>query len=221
MGVCKPCLRRRYYQANPEYYRRKAALKRVRKPDAGVLQDTRNSDRKKGRVGNDLDRAFVKVALARSCTYCGTTTLQMTLDRIDNALAHTKANTMPACIRCNYMRGSMPYEAWLHIVPAVREAVTLGLFGEWRSKCFNRKHEGLTLLSQPQPSAPGHRAKRVRRPKPPKVAELFTSTSRIDWPSPEELAASVAASSLRVVARQLGCSHVAVGKRLGRYKTRV
>jgi hypothetical protein len=33
----------------------------------------------------------------------------------------------------------MPYLAWVHLIPAVREARELGLFGVWRSKPFNKK----------------------------------------------------------------------------------
>lgn len=55
----------------------------------------------------------------------------MTVDRIDNNLAHTKSNVKPACVRCNHIRGSMPYQAWIYLVPIVRQAYELGLFGDW------------------------------------------------------------------------------------------
>lgn len=58
----------------------------------------------------------------------------MTLDRIDNTRAHLKDNVVPSCIRCNYIRGSMPYEAWMNIVPSIRQTKELGLFGTWRSR---------------------------------------------------------------------------------------
>lgn len=61
------------------------------------------------------------------------------LDRIDNSKGHTKDNVRAACIRCNYMRGSMPFEAWEFLVPTIKEAVKRGLFGKWRSKSFNLK----------------------------------------------------------------------------------
>jgi hypothetical protein len=38
------------------------------------------------------------------------------------------------CIRCNYIRGSMPFAAWTLLVPAIRQAVEQGLFGTWRTK---------------------------------------------------------------------------------------
>ena len=33
----------------------------------------------------------------------------------------------------------MPYEAWLIIAPAVRDAYEKGLFGDWRAMPFNKK----------------------------------------------------------------------------------
>jgi len=104
-----------------------------------LVTDSRSSDKKRGRPGNDLNRDFVAALIRQGCCYCGETEMRITLDRIDNSLAHTRANVLPACLRCNYMRGSMPYEAWLHLVPAVRQAREFGLFGAWRSQPFNRR----------------------------------------------------------------------------------
>jgi hypothetical protein len=112
---------------------------RLNNPHSAIIEDCRASDRKKGLVGFDLDHEFVRSLIANGCRYCGLTNLRMTLDRVDNELAHTRANVVPCCIRCNYIRGSMPYAAWVHIVPAIREAVALGLFGDWRSLPFNRR----------------------------------------------------------------------------------
>ena len=86
-----------------------------------------------------MDEPFVLAALKEGCRYCGETVLRISLDRIDNSQPHNKANVVPCCLRCNYLRGSMPYPAWLHIVPSVRGARLLGLFGDWRSQPFNRK----------------------------------------------------------------------------------
>jgi hypothetical protein len=58
----------------------------------------------------------------------------MTLDRIDNDKGHTEDNVVPACIRCNYTRRSMPYEAWLVVAKGMREARERGLFGEWTGR---------------------------------------------------------------------------------------
>lgn len=58
----------------------------------------------------------------------------MSLDRIDNSKGHIQANVVPACIRCNYLRGSMPHEAWLNLVPTIRETRIKGLFGTWTGR---------------------------------------------------------------------------------------
>jgi len=59
-------------------------------PIEATLLDCKESDRKKGRKGNDLDLLFIRELVAHGCSYCEETTLRMTLDRIDNSLAHTK-----------------------------------------------------------------------------------------------------------------------------------
>jgi hypothetical protein len=104
-----------------------------------ILHDTRSSDRKRGFRGNDLDLAFVQQLVRNGCAYCGTTALRIALDRIDNDQPHNKSNVTACCFRCNYIRNSMPYAAWLHLAPAIRSAYEKGLFGDWRSKPFNRK----------------------------------------------------------------------------------
>jgi 5-methylcytosine-specific restriction endonuclease McrA len=132
--VCHTC---RTAKRTPE--RRAAISQRHRKrrqenvPSA-ILADSRSRDKKKGFEGNDLTVEFVLDAVANGCTYCGDTKLRMTLDRVDGTLAHTQSNVVACCIRCNLLRGSMPYAAWLHLVPSVKEARELGLFGDWRSK---------------------------------------------------------------------------------------
>src|SRR5579862_8733161 len=91
-----------------------------------IYKDSRQSDRKSG-LENDLTKEFIEAAIAGGCTYCGETALRMTLDRIDNARGHTQDNVVAACIRCNYLRRSVPYAAWLVIAPAVRQAREQGL----------------------------------------------------------------------------------------------
>ena len=93
-----------------------------------IVQDARREDAKRGRE-NDLDEDFVDILLKTGCTYC--TSAATTLDRVENGLGHLKANVVPACARCNYMRRDMPYAAWLLIVPALKEAISLGLLDGW------------------------------------------------------------------------------------------
>lgn len=99
-----------------------------------ILYDSRSWDKKKGFEGNDLTIDFIVRSISKGCVYCGEDRLRMTLDRVDGTLAHTQDNVVVCCIRCNYLRGSMPYAAWLHLVPSIKEARDKGLFGDWRSK---------------------------------------------------------------------------------------
>lgn len=132
-AACVTCLGKRERKANPEKFRKLANRKRSENPDYAVLIDCRKSDKKNSRVGNDLNREFIRSLTANGCTYCGCKEGRMTLDRVDNEKAHMRNNVVAACLRCNYMRGSMPFEAWMHIVPSVRSAFDLGLFGAWRT----------------------------------------------------------------------------------------
>lgn len=103
-----------------------------------LIIDCRTGDKKRGLVGN-LDEAFVREALAQPCSYCCGSNLQMTLDRIDNAVGHMKDNVVPACIRCNIIRGSMPYAAWLEVAKAIRRVTELGLLDGWRERPLRPK----------------------------------------------------------------------------------
>ncbi len=95
-----------------------------------ILWDTKSSDKKQGRQ-NDLDRGWIREVISAGCFYCGETSLRMTLDRIDNAVGHVKSNIHPACLRCNYLRRDMPFEAWIAIAPTIRTVREAGLFGNW------------------------------------------------------------------------------------------
>ncbi len=99
-----------------------------------ILKDCKGSDRKHQRE-HDLDLATVLKQIIQPCTYCGETTLRMTLDRIDNERGHTKDNVVGACIRCNYTRGAMPYEAWVLVAVGMLAAREAGVFGDWTGRC--------------------------------------------------------------------------------------
>lgn len=98
-----------------------------------ILREARRSDRLRGRVC-DLTKDQIESLISRGCSYCGETGLRMTLDRIDNSGGHTLDNVVPACIRCNYARRDMPYEAWLCLVEGMRQARELGLFKAWTGR---------------------------------------------------------------------------------------
>jgi hypothetical protein len=135
--ICDGCKLKNKRANNPERFlqkkRDKATARRRLRPWVTIVGDSKSSDKKHGRVGNDLDHGFVRIMLCKRCVYCGNDSIRMTLDRIDNSKAHMKGNVVPSCIRCNYIRGSMPYEAWMNIVPAIRDSFQKGLFGSWRT----------------------------------------------------------------------------------------
>lgn len=98
-----------------------------------ILWEARRSDKLRGRVC-DLTKEEVESLIAEGCRYCGESQLRMTLDRIDNSKGHTKSNVVPACIRCNYARRDMPYDAWLCLADGMRRARQLGLFQHWTGR---------------------------------------------------------------------------------------
>lgn len=116
---------------------RRERLRYMRKHNLNTAQfiytDSKSSDRKKG-LKNDLNQEFIKKLIDHPCSYCGETSLRMTLDRIDNSIGHIRTNVVAACIRCNYVRRDMPYEAWLCIAPAMTEARKKGLFKNWSGR---------------------------------------------------------------------------------------
>lgn len=98
-----------------------------------ILKDSKGSDRKHNRE-NDLTKEFIASVVKNGCSYCGETELRMTVDRIDNSLGHLQSNVVAACVRCNLARGDMPYQAWLCLIPGIKEAREKGLFGIWQGR---------------------------------------------------------------------------------------
>jgi endonuclease I len=102
-----------------------------------IIYDSRKYDKRKN-LENDLTRDVVKDMIMKGCEYCGNHE-DMTLDRIDNSIGHLVSNILPACYRCNIMRSNMPYDAWLNIVPAIRDTFEKGLFTSWTAIGPRRK----------------------------------------------------------------------------------
>ena len=132
--VCNACRKRKDYASHRVERQQRNRGWRRENPVSAIYADSRKSDRRIGRV-NDLTREFIQERLQKGCSYCGTSDLRMTLDRIDNTKGHTQDNVVPACIRCNYTRKDMPYEAWLIVAKGMREAREAGLFGDWTGSC--------------------------------------------------------------------------------------
>lgn len=106
-----------------------------------IFTDCRGSDRKKKR-DFDLDIPFVEMLIQQPCFYCEDVDSRMTLDRIDNSRGHTKDNVVQCCLRCNLVRGPMPYEAWMYLVDGMKAARIAGAFGDWSGKGFVGKSKG-------------------------------------------------------------------------------
>jgi len=95
-----------------------------------ILEDSRSSDRKRNRE-NTLSKEIIEEMISKECSYCGETEIKMSLDRKDNSIGHTKENCVPCCVRCNYLRRDMPYEAWIELADSMRKVREAGLFGSW------------------------------------------------------------------------------------------
>ena len=145
MSFCKECSAKRHRERNfaksPEVLRkRNLRLKDERaNPDNRakfITRDSRQGDKRKG-FDNDLTIDAVKEMIALGCHYCGNTSIKMTIDRRHNHLGHTLDNVQPACIRCNMIRGNMPYAAWEAIVPSIKATFEAGLFEDWTGAIHN------------------------------------------------------------------------------------
>lgn len=105
-----------------------------------ILKDSRKSDKKKG-LENNLTKEFIELSFKEatySCLYCEEKELKLTLDRIDNSKGHLQNNVNVCCIRCNFFRRDMPYDAWQLILPGLRDAREQGLLGDWISGGRNK-----------------------------------------------------------------------------------
>lgn len=136
---CRSCVSKRAYSRDPEKSKernkKRSERDKIARSDKSkrphyIIIDSRSSDKKKG-FDNDLNIDFVTSLIQRGCYYCETIDDRMTLDRINNNIGHIKSNVNACCTRCNQIRLDMPYEAWEIIVPAVKTARKLGLFGNW------------------------------------------------------------------------------------------
>ena len=152
-NFCKKCRRKRSYQQEKldgRYEKRKARNRLQRHNPKHrprfILQDSRAYDQSHG-LDNDVDREFIAKLIQHGCSYCGESKIKIGLDRINNSIGHIRSNVVAACIRCNFIRRTMPYEAWLLIVPGIREATEKGLLKDWNGYGFNRHAAAQNYLS--------------------------------------------------------------------------
>lgn len=138
---CKQCIGE--IRRTPEFKIKYRESKRLRRLDPNrrhfvILEDARRSDRRRG-LTNNLTSAIIKEIISKPCTYCDGIDLKMSLDRIDNSKGHIKGNVVACCLRCNYMRRDMPYEAWIKLSSSIKNIRQLGLFGNWMGGVGTRK----------------------------------------------------------------------------------
>ncbi len=128
-------------QAAWKRYEAKRKLRRTSKLPSEVAhwicEDSKKSARKRN-IEHDLQENTIAEFIADGCVYCGEKDLRITLDRIDNSKGYTMNNINPACLRCNYARGNMPFKAWKFLIDGMRKARLAGAFGNWQSKCMAR-----------------------------------------------------------------------------------
>jgi SOS response regulatory protein OraA/RecX len=122
--------RKEYELRNKLVIREKARQYRLDNPEKTFIIDSRKNDRKYGREFN-LTLEFVETLFKQPCSYCGTTKIVPSPDRIDNDKGHTIENVVPCCRRCNYLRRDIPFPAWLVIAKAVKECHEKGLLDNY------------------------------------------------------------------------------------------
>lgn len=119
--------------------------KKLSKKDKRVRQQyssTKTSDEKHKRE-NNLTLQDVYDLTSKPCFYCGGYNHQglrgegkeldyCGIDRIDNAIGHTKENCVPCCNRCNFTKGNLTVDQWLEHI----------------EKIYKRKEEILTGLQE-------------------------------------------------------------------------
>lgn len=168
-----------------------------------VYQDSRYRDRKRG-LSNDLTLEFVQQELAKDCQYCGGRDGRMTLDRMDSTIGHLQSNVVASCERCNMLKKDMPFEAWLVLVPSVKEAFKGGLFGSWVGGPHSKKRQ----LPPPSLSAlPPKKRKADKLPKPVKPSR---------YPPAKELEELLKTHTAVDLAKRFGVSSTALKKHCNR-----
>jgi hypothetical protein len=125
---CGPCIYARNKHKDKEYrLRRKEHIaayhreRRQRCPDrckhdrtCNLVQNYRRFDRKRGLSGT-ISLEDARALMKLQCNYCGTSE-SIGLDRVNNALGHTKENCIPSCKLCNLTRSDRFSVAEMRII---------------------------------------------------------------------------------------------------------
>lgn len=171
-------------------------------------------------VINDIDYEYVKEQLNNPCYYCESTDIMIGLDRKNSSLGHTKENCVPCCYRCNLFKSNIPYEAWMHIVEKVREAVKLGLFLDWGTKHFSLEHakkevkkDLCSICGKDKFIFDKFCSKKCREDYKESIKDPFIQKYKIDW-SKYDLEELYKTNTMEQIGKDLGVSDNAVRKRM-------
>ncbi len=113
-----------------------------------ILNNCRKADRILG-LETTISRETIRELISKPCEYCGQKNERMGVDRKENSLGHIVANTVPCCIRCNALKRDMPWAAWSFLAPHVKQAIDLGLFGDWAGHNYGDQRLGMRKASGP------------------------------------------------------------------------
>jgi hypothetical protein len=121
-----------------------------------ILNNCRKHDKAVG-LESTITRELIRELISKPCEYCNQFDGKMSIDRKNNNIGHTVENIVPCCLRCNAMKRDMPWEAWQFLVPQIKKAAELGLFGDWVG--HNR---GSNEIGKRKAASPAYRDMRLR-----------------------------------------------------------
>lgn len=140
--ICKKCRNKICYEQKKKNgaYERKKIKQKERRQDPKyrayyVIKDAKNADKQQRGLSNDLTVEYINTLIKKGCYYCQISfennKIKIGIDRIDNTLPHNSDDIVSCCTRCNFIRRAMPYDAWMLLVPSIRQAVNEGLLDNW------------------------------------------------------------------------------------------
>jgi hypothetical protein len=113
-GKCKQCRKgeHKLWINTPEKKLRYNLGKRKYDRTTGYIRKLLRSyscnDKKRNRVCSITQEWIEQNIINKPCTYCGDNDpTQIGVDRIDNSIGHTPANSVPCCRVCNVVRGNI------------------------------------------------------------------------------------------------------------------
>lgn len=223
-NTCTSCKHKAERDYNPEAYKAHKAnyniTYKINNPNKVILSSTQCKDKRDFQSSNDLTIEFICKVIAIGCFYCGCKDGLMTLDRIDNDKPHYQDNVNASCYRCNMFRGTCPYNAWMNMVPLIKETYEKGLFGDWKKEHFKKAQKLSSSIEEHVKQSKcincdvffdGIRATCSR--KCSLEAARAAQKPNFDW-SKIDLEEEIKTKNMSQIGREIGCSSNSVKKRL-------